>query len=169
MPEEQRDQIEAVAVDMGPAFTNSVRTNVPQAEVVHDRFHNSKHLNEAVDQVRRQEHKLLKQEGNQRLAGSKQWWLFNPENLSEERWIEFAALKDQASKTSRAGAIKEPFRWFWVWFWEYRYAGNASKFFKRWYGWAARSQLKPIVKVAKMLKRHLRNTSAIFATVLPMP
>jgi transposase len=158
LPEEQQTQIEAAAADMWPAFTNSVKTNAPQAEIVHDRFHISKHLNEAVDQVRRQEHKALKQEGDERLKGSKQLWLFNPENLSEDRWIEFESLKNQELKTSRAWAIKEQFRWFW----EYRYAGNARKFFDRWYGWAARSRLKPIIKVAKMLKRHVENILSYF-------
>jgi transposase len=84
--------------------------------------------------------------------------LFNPENLSEDRWIEFEALKDQELKTSRAWAIKEQFRWFW----EYRYAGNARKFFDRWYGWAARSRLEPIKKVAKMIKRHVDNLLTYF-------
>ena len=158
LSEEQKEQVEAVAVDMWPAFVNSIETNVEQAEVVHDRFHVSKHLNEAVDQVRRQEHKTLRQAGDQRLTGSKQLWLFNPENLSEDRWIEFEALQDQELKTSRAWAIKEQFRWLW----EYRYAGNARKFFARWYGWAARSRLKPIVKAAKMLKRHLENILTYF-------
>ena len=94
----------------------------------------------------------------QRLTGSKQLWLFNPENLSDDRWIEFETLKDQELKTSRAWAIKEQFRWFW----EYRYAGNARKFFKQWYGWATHSRLKPIITVAKMLKRHLDNILTYF-------
>ena len=158
LSEEQKEQVEAVATDMWPAFVNSIETNAQQAEVVHDRFHISKHLNEAVDQVRRQEHKTLRQAGDRRLTGSKQLWLFNPENLSEDRWIEFEALKDQELKTSRAWAIKEQFRWLW----EYRYAGNARKFFVRWYGWAIRSRLKPILKVAKMLKRHLENILTYF-------
>ena len=158
LPDQQREQIEAVAVDMWPAFANSIETNAEQAEIVHDRFHISKHLNEAVDQVRRQEHKLLKQAGDERLKGSKQLWLFNPENIRDDRWLEFEALKDQELKTSRAWAIKEQFRWLW----EYRYAGNARKFFRRWYGWAARSRLKPIVKVAKTLKRHLDNILTYF-------
>lgn len=158
LTDEQAEQIEAVAVDMWPAFANSIEKGAPQAEIVHDRFHISKHLNEAVDKVRRQEHKLLKSEGDQTLTGTKQMWLFNPENMSEDRWIEFDVLKDQELKTSRAWAIKEQFRWFW----EYRYAGNARKFFDRWYGWATRSRLKPIIDVAKMLKRHLDNTLTYF-------
>jgi len=158
LPDEQKEAIEAVAVDMWPAFTSSIETHAEQAEIVHDRFHISKHLNEAVDQVRRQEHKDLRKAGDERLTGSKQLWLFNPENISEDRWLEFEALKDQELKTSRAWAIKEQFRWLW----EYRYAGNARKFFDRWYGWAARSRLKPIIKVAKMLKRHLKNILTYF-------
>ncbi len=158
LTDKQKEQIEAVAVDMWPAFANTIETNVPQAEIVHDRFHISKHLNEAVDKVRRQENKALLKADDDRLKGTKQSWLFNPENMSEDRWIEFDTLKDQELKTSRAWAIKEQFRWFW----EYCYAGNARKFFKRWYGWAARSQLKPIIKVAKMLKRHLENTLTYF-------
>jgi transposase len=158
LSDEQRQRIAAVAVDMWPAFTNSIETGAEQADIVHDRFHISKHLNEAVDQVRRQEHKTLKNTGDQRLKGSKQLWLFNPENISDDRWLEFAVLKEQELKTSRAWAIKEQFRWLW----EYRYAGNARKFFNRWYGWAARSRLKPIIKVAKMLKRHLDNILTYF-------
>jgi transposase len=158
LPTEQAAQIKAVAVDMWPAYAASVQTHAPQAEVVHDRFHISKHLNEAVDQVRRQEHKTLKKEGDDRLTGSKQLWLFNPENLSEEQALKFKLLKDQELKTARAWAIKEQFRWFW----EYRYAGAAEKFFVDWYNWAVRSRLPPIVKVAKMLKRHLPNLLSYF-------
>jgi transposase len=158
IPQEQRAEVEAVAMDMWPAYINSAETNAEQAEIVHDRFHISKHLNEAVDKVRRQEHKALKQTGDERLKGSKQLWLFNPENLNEDRWIEFEVLKDQELKTSRAWAIKEQFRWFW----EYRHAGNARNFFSRWYGWAARSRLGPIRDVAKTLKRHLDNIVSYF-------
>lgn len=158
LSEQQKEQVKAVATDMWPAFVNSIESNAEQAEVVHDHFHISKHLNEAVDKVRRQENKALTKADDHRLKGTKQLWLFNPENMSEDRWIEFATLKDQALKTARAWAIKEQFRWLW----EYRYAGNARKFFAQWYGWAARSRLKPIIKVAKMLKRHLENILTYF-------
>lgn len=158
LPEEQAAQVEAAAVDMWPAYATAVATHAPQAEIVHDRFHVSKHLNEAVDQVRRQEHKVLKKQGDARLTGSKQLWLFNPENLNDDQWLKFEPLKDQELKTSRAWAIKEQFRWFW----EYRYAGNAQKFFTRWYGWATRSRLPSMVKVAKTLKRHLPNLLTYF-------
>ena len=147
---EQKQQVQAVAIDMSSAYRNAAAAQVPQAEVVHDKFHVSKHLNESVDKVRRQEHKKLQAAGDKRLTGTKQLWLFGNENLSDETWLRFAPLKDSELKTARAWAIKEQFRWFW----EYRYAGHARTFFKEWYGWATRSRLEPVVKVAKMLKRH---------------
>ena len=155
---QQKQNVEAVAIDMWKAFENSVEQHAPQAEVVHDRFHISKHLNEAVDKVRRQEHKALKLEGDETLTGTKQLWLFNPENLSDDNWLKFEPLQKAQLKTSRAWAIREQFRWFW----EDTYAGNANKFFTKWYQWASRCQLPPIKKAAKMIKDHLPNILSWF-------
>jgi transposase len=158
LPQQQLAKVEAVAIDMWQAFENSVRDQVPQADIVHDKFHIAKHLNEAVDKVRRQEHKILKSEGDERLTGSKQLWLFHPENLRENRKEEFEALKNQELKTSRAWALKENFRWFW----SYCYAGSAKTYFQDWYSWASRCRLKPMVKVAKMIKKRLANLLTYF-------
>ena len=153
LSEEQKGGVEAVAMDMWQAFENSAASNVPEAEIVHDRFHISKHLNEAVDKVRRQEHKALTKDGDLTLKGTRQLWLYNPENLSDEQWAEFETLKDIELKTSRAWAIREQFRWFW----EHRHAGDAKKFFALWYQWASRCQLEPVKKVARMIKGRLNN------------
>jgi transposase len=158
LPESQLAKIEAVAIDMSQAYENSVRNNVPHADIVHDKFHISQHLNEAVDKVRRQEHKILKEEGDLRLSGSKQLWLYNPDNIPAHRQLDFEALKNQELKTARAWAIKENFRWFW---WNC-YAGNARKYFQKWYSWASRSRLEPIVKVATMIKNRLENILTYF-------
>jgi transposase len=53
LSDEEKDEVQAVAMDMWPAFLASAIEHVPQAQIVHDRFHISKHLGEAVDQVRR--------------------------------------------------------------------------------------------------------------------
>jgi transposase len=151
IPPEQRDEIEAVAVDMWRAFIGSAKQNAKNAAIVFDRFHVSKHLNEAVDRVRRQESKALKTVQDRSLVGTKQLWLFNPENLNEEQQIEFSELQTLALQTGRAWAIKEQFRHFW----EYTYQGSATKFFNRWYAWAIRSRLSPIKEKAKMLKTHV--------------
>jgi len=158
LPQRQLAKVEAVAIDMWQAFENSVRDHVPQADIVHDKFHIAKHLNEAVDKVRRQEHKVLKNEGDERLTGSKQLWLFHPENIREKRKQEFEALRNQELKTSRAWALKENFRWFW----SYCYPGRAETYFQDWYSWASRCRLNPMVKVAKMIKKRLANVLTYF-------
>ena len=153
LDESQRKQVAAVAMDMWVPFRKSAMKHAPQADIVHDRFHLVKDLNEAVDKVRRAEHRALLKEGIETLKGSKQLWLFHPENLSDIRQIEFKRLRQMELKTSRAWAMKEQFRWFW----NYRYAGSAKRFFDKWYDWAIRSQLEPVKKVAVRFKRHLPN------------
>lgn len=150
---EQKQEIEAVAMDMWEPFIQSAAQHVPDADVVHDRFHISKYLNEAVDQVRRHEHKELQAQGDDTLKGTRQLWLYNPLNLSEEQEGTFAQLKELNLKVARAWAAKELF----VKFWAYTQPGSARKFFKDWFGWVSRSQLKPLIKVARMLKSHLEN------------
>jgi transposase len=154
----QRSEVQAVAMDMWSAYMKSTTTNAPQAAIVHDKFHVSKHLNEGVDQVRRGENKELKATGDETLVGTKHSWLYNYENISEGKAEDFEVLRTMELKTSRAWAMKEQFRWFW----RNCYAGNARKFFAKWYAWASRSRLKPMIKRAKMLKRHLENLLTYF-------
>ena len=158
LSETQRSEVASVSLDMWQAFMTSAAENAPNAEIVHDKFHISKYLNEAVDKVRRGEHKQLLLAEDDWLTGSRQLWLYNPENLDEDRYFELLALQREDLKTGRAWAIKENFRHFW----NYVYARSAEGFFDRWYSWAIRSQLDPIKKVARMLKRHLAGLLSYF-------
>jgi transposase len=148
---EQKQSIEAVAVDMWEPFIQSIQLQVPKADIVHDKFHVSKYLGEAVDKVRRQEHKELLAQGDETLKGTRQLWLYNPQNFSPGQREEFALLKDQQLKVARAWAAKELFSRFWT----YQEEGWARRFFKGWFGWVSRSRLKPMREVARLLKRHL--------------
>ena len=150
---EQKQAVEAVAVDMWEPFIQTIQRQVPEADIVHDKFHVSKYLGEAVDKVRRQEHKELLAQGDETLKGTRQLWLYNPQNFNSEQAEEFSTLKDLQLKVARAWAAKELFSKFWA----YQEEGWARRFFKGWFGWVSRSRLKPVVEVAQMLKRHLEN------------
>ena len=150
---EQKQAVEAVAVDMWEPFIQTIQRQVPEADIVHDKFHVSKYLGEAVDKVRRQEHKELLAQGDETLKGTRQLWLYNPQNFNSEQAEEFSTLKDLQLKVARAWAAKELFSKFWA----YQEEGWARRFFKDWFGWVSRSRLKPVVEVAQMLKRHLEN------------
>lgn len=112
----------------------------------------SKYLNEAVDQIRRAEHKELHKEGDESLSGTRYLWLYCVENLSDEQWVDLEAVRQRELKTARGWALKEAFRYFW----DYRRAGWAAKYFEAWYWWAMEEHLEPVVKVARMLKKHLQ-------------
>ena len=88
---EQRAGIEAIVMDMWPAYINSTLEHVPQADqkVVFDRFHIMMHLSRAVDTVRKQEHRQLAAEDDERLKATKYLWLYSKENLPEHRRAEF--------------------------------------------------------------------------------
>lgn len=151
LSDEQKESVQAVAMDMWQAFETSTANNVPHASIVHDRFHISKHLSEAVDKVRRAEHKQLMAVGDERLKGARYSLLFNPENLSAEKDEQLNAIVKSTLKTGRAWQLRELFRYFW----EETDAVGGREFFDRWYSWAIRSRLQPVKKVARMLKGRL--------------
>lgn len=153
LPEEIRTGVDAVAMDMWDAFITSTKTHAPRADIVHDKFHISKYLNEAVDKVRRAEHKEFMKENDETLKGTKYLFLKNPENMSDTEKERFKTLRMDKLKAGRAWSIKEMFSEFWT----YSYQASAEKFFQRWYWWATHSRLKPMADVAKLMKRHLPN------------
>lgn len=140
--------VRAVAMDMWRPFMDAW-TEMSDAPVVHDRFHVSKYLGEAVNAVRKQENRSLREEGNDLLVGAK--YLFLKNKLEGEEKTRFRSLMREDLKVGRAWALKEGFRHFW----DYARECVARSFFDRWYFHATHSRLKPLVAVAKMLKRHL--------------
>jgi len=159
--ERQRAKVEAIAMDIWDPYLASVKAFVPQAEdkIVFDRYHLMVHLCEAVNTVRKQEHRARKKEGDETLTGSKYLWLYSKENLPEKHQDRFDELKSLNLKTGRAWAIKESFRELW----EYASRGWAERHFKKWYFWATHSRLKPVIQKARMVRRHIHNVLTYYA------
>lgn len=159
-PKEEREKIEAISLDMWPAYINACRNNVPGADqkMVFDRFHIMRHVVDAVDKVRKQEHKALMKTGDDTLTRSKYLWLTNPENMTDKARDRFDELKAMELKTARAWALKEALRELW----SYKSQAWATKFWKRWYFWATHSRLVPMIQAAKLIARHLTNVLTYF-------
>jgi transposase len=155
---EECRSVKAVAMDMWDPFVAATRKWLPQTDIVFDRFHVVRQVTEAVDKVRRQEHKRLKEQGDETLKGTRHLWLANPENIPGWRQEEFADLRKIELKTGRAWALKESLRPFW----DYTYPKRAETFFNKWYYWATHSRLGPVVTAAKTLKNHLPNILTFF-------
>jgi transposase len=82
----RRAKIEAVAIDMSPAYIQAVLTHLPQATLVFDRFHVIKLYNEKLSDLRRALYHTI-QEGLEKKALKGVRWLLlkRPENLEPTR------------------------------------------------------------------------------------
>jgi transposase len=151
----QREGIEAIAMDMWEPYVQSTLAHVDDApaKIVFDKFHIAKHLHDAVDKVRKAEHRALKEAKDDRLTGTKYLWLMRPQAMTDAQRATFRNLLRCDLKVARAWALKERFRHFWA----YTYRGAAQRFFARWFWRATHSRLKPMAKVAKLIQRHLPN------------
>ncbi len=65
-------------MDMWEPYIQATWARLPEEaeKIVLDRFHIMGHLNNAVDTVRKQEHRALMASGDETLKGSKYLWLF---------------------------------------------------------------------------------------------
>ncbi len=141
------EQIMDVSSDMSPAFIKGVNLYLPNAQITFDKFHVLKLINEAVDQVRREEVR-----DQPTLIGKRYLFLKNENNLTEEQKKQLNDLKVSKLnlKTMRALHIRENFQAI--------YKAETEEFFiqllNKWYFWATHSRLEPIKKVAKTIKAH---------------
>ena len=153
LSERARARIESVAMDMWAPYIVATfdSLDLAEAKICFDKFHVAMHLGGAVDRVRREENRALREQGDNALVGTKYVWLHHPDRMPERHYPRFGALMKRALKTSRAWLLKElgmdalnaPDR------------EAAKELFERWYSWAIRSRLEPMKRVARMVKRHL--------------
>jgi transposase len=141
------ENIQVVSQDMSPAFEAGVRRDFPKADIVYDRFHLMKMVNEALDLVRSQESK-----SEPDLKRTRYVWLKNSKNLTATEAQKLSALrmKDKELKTARAWRMKSRFQ-------ELYLSGSTEEFgakLKEWVGWVMRSRLVAMKEVAKTILRH---------------
>lgn len=70
-----KDNIEAVCTDLSSAFINAVVSNLPNAKLVADHFHVAKLMNEAVDDLRRQQYHFEKDVNKRKVIKGARWYL----------------------------------------------------------------------------------------------
>ncbi len=146
-----RTSIRFVCSDMWKPYLKVVREELGQAVHVLDRFHLMKKMNEAIDQVRRDEVPRLKQAGYEEVLKHSRWCLLKcPENLTDQQTVKLAELMKHNLRSVRARLLREDFQRFW----EYSSPGWAGKFLDEWCRRTMRSRLEPMQKVAASLRRH---------------
>jgi transposase len=143
-------RIKLVAMDMWQPFFKSVKKNVPGAEVVYDKFHIMRHLNNALDLVRRREYRRLAGKDRSFIKGQRYTLLSHRENLTLEGRRALRKLFKANKRLTVAYLLKESFGQLW----DYKTEGWARRFFERWCEALKWQRLDPYVKFAEMIERH---------------
>ena len=101
MTDEQKQAIEAVAMDMWEPFINRVQHYCPNASIVFDFFHLVQSFGRVIDQVRRSELQKAEESNREVIKGSRYLLLKNEENLTDfqrDHLKELLEINDTLSK-----------------------------------------------------------------------
>jgi transposase len=148
--EEKCLRIQLAVMDMWPAFELATREKVPQAAILYDKFHVLRHLQNALDQIRREEYARLRGPQRRFIKGQRYTLLSRPENLSVKGRTALRQLLGMNRRLHTAYLLKESFDQLW----EYQYPASARKFFDNWRDALKWQRLEPYRKFAKMVERH---------------
>jgi len=147
--------IEAVSMDLGPAYLKSVTDNAAQAIVCADPFHLVKLVGDALDEVRRDLWRQLRLLPDPRYArdfkGARWALLKNPDDLTDRQAGQLKSLKRRGGGIWRAYEMKEQFR---AVFAGDLAADEALSLLDRWIIRACRSRLAPFVKAARTMRER---------------
>ena len=148
---ERSDQLKYVCSDMWRAYLKVIAKKASQAIHVLDRFHIMQKMNKAIDEVRASEARQMKADGYEPILKHSRWCLLKRrENLTEKQTVKLSELLKYNLKSVRAHLLREDFQQFW----EYVGPVWAGKFLDQWCCRTMRSQLEPMKKVAKTLRKH---------------
>ena len=143
--------LQVVCMDMWAAYAKLVRDHAVNAQILFDRFHIVKHLNEAVEAARRDLWRQLTSKQRVSFKGTRWLLLKNPWNLNSGQKERLSTLVRWNSPLVRAWYLKESFQLFWT----YRQPWRAKQHLLKWMNSAMRSRLEPFKKFVGMLRSHL--------------
>lgn len=161
LPAGAAERIEAVSMDLGPAYIKAAREHIPCATVCFDPFHVIKLATDALDDLRRQAWQAARLLPDKHLAkafrGARWALLKNPEGLTDTQAATLKALKANGGALARGYDLKESLRAV--------FAGDLADeqvmdMLHRWCSWAQRCRIPQFVKVGKTIRAHLHGIYA---------
>jgi len=148
LSQQQKDSIQAVAIDTWDPSIKAIRTYCPKAVMVFDQFHLVKAFGKVIDQVRRQEFKKASQEGKKVMKGSKYLLLKNLDHLLPQERPQLQRVLELNQNLSTVYLLKD----FLKELWKGKSRSQVQKTLEEWCKLAYESHLKPVMAFAKMLK-----------------
>lgn len=141
----QVENIKNVCIDMSPAYISGVYDNFPNANIVFDKFHVKKMLNESfykVWQLERRENEMLK--------GHKYIFLKDYRKLKADKKSQLNMLTLMYPKLGEAYRLKIMFDEFW----QIKDMQEAQGYLAFWCDMVEDSKIHPLVEFAKTIKAH---------------
>lgn len=139
------EDVEQVSIDMSPAFVAGCCEHLPNAAITFDRFHVTKVVNRAMDDLRKIERKECSE-----LKNHKYTLLKNSENISDKKFEELQQLITLYPKLGEGYRLKELLREFW----DFNDIRLAENFLKDWCSQADKSGIFPFQKAANTIRAH---------------
>ncbi len=140
-----------ICSDMWKPYLKVIAKKAGDALNILDRFHVMTHLSKAMDEVRAQEARELKEQGYEPVLTKTRWLLLKkPENLTSTQGSKLAELLQYNLKSIRSYLLKEEFQLFW----QYTSPYWAGVYLDKWCTKTMRSKIEPMKRVARMLRRH---------------
>jgi len=147
----QKRKIKWATCDMSQAYITAIESHCPNVTLILDRFHIVKALNEAVDEVRKQQWREASVNDRKALKGLR-WLLYkHSSNRSKKDSQILHSLSKGNRRIHRAWVLKDEFERFW----DYKAPWAAERFIKHWTTTALKSRLEPIRKFVKTVRKHL--------------
>jgi len=144
-------KLEAVTIDMSGAYIKAVTECSPQAQIVFDRFHVQRLVQDAVDEVRRDEVRAATSEEERKQLKGTRWSLLKSFwNLSLFDSMRLANLQRDNKRLYRAYLLKDAL----VRVLDCRSEWLAKQKLEEWIRWARRSRLEPFKRVAATIREH---------------
>jgi transposase len=145
----QKGRIVAVAMDRAGAYREVVDAELPDVDVVFDKFHLIANYHAVIDEVRRSEWRQANEEDKTVIKGQRYNLFRNASNRTGKQTRDLMALLHINRNLATAYILKDALRKLW----DYTYRGAAAKYLARWCRWAAVSGVKAIRKFGRSLLR----------------
>ena len=145
-------KIRLAVMDMWKAFRASTlkEGNAPQALILYDKFHVVRHLQDALDKVRKREYARLSGRGRRFIKGQRFALLSRWRNLTLQGKRSLRLLFQANKRLYTAYLLKESFEQLW----DYEVPGWMRRFFENWRDALRWQRLKPYEKFAELVEAH---------------
>jgi len=148
---ERTKELDYICSDMWKPYLRVIAKKAGHAIHILDRFHIMAKLSKAIDKVRAQEARELKEKGYDPVLTKSRWLLLKrPENLTEKQETKLADLLQYNLKSIRSYLLKEEFQLFW----SYKSPYWAGLFLDKWCTKTMRSKIEPMKDIARSLRKH---------------